>query len=421
MKYYIPKHRAESAWIGHLPFAYWLMEFIKPKVFVELGSHWGNSYFSFCESVDDNKLETKCYAVDTWSGDEHTENYGEEVFAHITEHNKNYRSFSELKRSTFDEALDSFEDDSIDLLHIDGLHTYEAVKHDFESWLPKLTSNAIVLFHDTHVREKDFGVYKLWEELIERYDNNFAFSHSHGLGVICINNSPSSEIDKLFNTYLSSDEYLKEILINAKYVEEILSAERLQSTKEIQDREAVALHAKLAAAIADSQETHSRLNLALKDSKETHSKLSDSFKENQKVSSRLSDVSKDNKETHSRLSDALINNKETHSRLSDVSKDNKETHSRLSDALINNKETHSRLSDALINNKETHSRLSDALINNKETHSRLSDALINNKETHAKLHQAQLECIKKDKQIESAVNWQKNPLKRIFKKWKPLN
>ena len=82
----------------------------------------------------------------------------------------------------FDNALSMFEDSSIDLLHIDGYHTYEAVKHDFTSWYPKLSENSIVLFHDIEVRKGDFGVYRLWEELSEL--PHFEFSHSNGLGIL---------------------------------------------------------------------------------------------------------------------------------------------------------------------------------------------------------------------------------------------
>lgn len=179
-----------SSWAGHLHFAFWLAKKYKPQTIVELGTHTGNSYFAFCQSVKNYGLGTKCYAVDTWQGDAHAGAYEEEVYNAVKSHNdSNYASFSKLMRMTFDDALEYFSDQSIDLLHIDGLHTYEAVKHDFEYWMPKLSKDAIVLFHDTQVYEPGFGVHKFWAEIKDQYSETFEFKHSNGLGVLCLGQS----------------------------------------------------------------------------------------------------------------------------------------------------------------------------------------------------------------------------------------
>lgn len=179
-------NRGPNAWIGHVPFAIWIIEQLKPRIFVELGTHYGHSYFSFCQSVQANGLTTKCYAVDTWQGDEHAGRYGEDVFGYVDGLNqRQYYSFSRLLRMYFDDALAYFSDGTVDLLHIDGLHTYEAVRHDFEAWLPKLSSRGVVLFHDINVRERGFGVWRLWEELSDSYPH-IEFEHSHGLGVLFV-------------------------------------------------------------------------------------------------------------------------------------------------------------------------------------------------------------------------------------------
>ncbi len=187
-----------SAWIEHAPFAFWLIEATKPATIVELGTHQGYSYFAFCQAVKQLSLSTRCYAIDTWEGDEHSGFYDEMIFQNVNTHNtQRYAGFSQLIRSTFDDALDYFTDKSIDILHIDGRHFYEDVKHDFERWVPKLSDRSIVLFHDINVKERHFGVFKLWEELRCLYPH-FEFIHGHGLGVLAVGQSITDDVRVLF-------------------------------------------------------------------------------------------------------------------------------------------------------------------------------------------------------------------------------
>jgi glycosyltransferase involved in cell wall biosynthesis len=194
---FLPEDVLPSAWTGHLPFAFWAVEAMEPRVLVELGTHNGTSFLGFCQAIQARQCGTKAFAVDTWEGDEHSGFYGDEVHTTLSALvQAKYGGFAQLMRMRFDEALKYFSDGGIDLLHIDGLHTYEAVKDDFESWLPKMSARGVVLFHDTMVRERGFGVWRLWEELRERYPS-FEMHHTHGLGVLLVGEQPPQALLEL--------------------------------------------------------------------------------------------------------------------------------------------------------------------------------------------------------------------------------
>lgn len=194
-----PLMTAPSAWVQHAPFGMCLIDILRPRIFVELGTHYGYSYCAFCQAVKELSTNTRCYAVDTWEGDQHSKFYGAEVLDGLRKHHDPlYGSFSRLIHSTFAEALSHFTDGSIDLLHIDGLHTYEAVKEDFEAWLPKMSERGVVIFHDTNVRERGFGVYRLWEQLKASYPH-FEIAHGHGLGLVAVGQQVPPSLQQLLD------------------------------------------------------------------------------------------------------------------------------------------------------------------------------------------------------------------------------
>ena len=198
----LPKHVSAIAWHEHIPFVKVLIQLLRPKTFVELGVHKGDSYLAICEAASALGLETACFGVDTWQGDEHAGLYDSAVLDALRAyHDPLYGRFSRLVQSTFDAAATNFADASIDLLHIDGLHTYDAVRHDWELWKPKVNPNGIVLFHDTNVRERDFGVWRLWEELRNSH-RHFEFLHGHGLGVLAL----GAEIPNELSAFLTCAE-----------------------------------------------------------------------------------------------------------------------------------------------------------------------------------------------------------------------
>jgi hypothetical protein len=149
--------------------------------------------------VKDGGLDTELVAVDTWEGDEHTGFYGP---GYLEQFNGVWRSrfprlaVRQVKRP-FDEARREVEDASVDLLHLDGLHTYESARHDYETWSESVRKGGVILFHDIAVRDdgRGFGTYRLWDELKARFPTA-EFAHSFGLGVL-FTSDPPPDLDRL--------------------------------------------------------------------------------------------------------------------------------------------------------------------------------------------------------------------------------
>jgi hypothetical protein len=73
-------------------------------------------------------------------------------------------------------------DGPVELLHIDGLHTFCAARRDFLLFRDRLSPGAPVLFHDVYNRGFP-GMLLLWRWLAWRY-RTYRLKHASGLGVL---------------------------------------------------------------------------------------------------------------------------------------------------------------------------------------------------------------------------------------------
>lgn len=198
-----------SPWSGHRLFAYDYICSMKPDRIVELGSYYGCSAFSFLQALKDNNMQSAFWAVDTWEGDSFTENdYTENIYQAYREiQNKCFeKQNAHMLRMTFDEAYEKFEDHTIDLLHIDGSHTYEDVKHDFLKWKDRVRQDGVIFFHDVGEDDlygKKMGSHIFWEELKKEYPNTLEFPFSFGLGILFFDKDRFEDFKKAvdFNYY----------------------------------------------------------------------------------------------------------------------------------------------------------------------------------------------------------------------------
>lgn len=202
-------------WIGHIPFAFELIGRLKPRITVELGTYSGSSLAAFCQAVEASG-GGRCYGIDLWEGDIHMGRFDETLFNEISGYmSARHPQTATLVRKDFNEAVSLFQDGTVDLLHIDGTHTFEAVSNDFNTWLPKLSDRSVVLFHDINVTVENvgqaahrFGVRRFFDGVKGRYPH-FEFAHCYGLGVLLTGRQVPVEVMELvgMSRYPEFDRY----------------------------------------------------------------------------------------------------------------------------------------------------------------------------------------------------------------------
>jgi predicted O-methyltransferase YrrM len=130
-------------------------------ILVEVGSYLGASACFLASAVEDRGARAKVHCVDTWQNQGMSE--GErDTWEEFLKNTIRYRKVIIPQRGFSTDIAENFTEE-IDLLFLDGDHSYEQCRRDVIAWLPHLKPGGYIIFHDYGWAE---GVKSVVRELI---------------------------------------------------------------------------------------------------------------------------------------------------------------------------------------------------------------------------------------------------------------
>lgn len=141
-------------------------KFPSGSYFVEVGSWKGKSSAFMCVEIINSEKQIKFDCVDTWEGSKEHKNNSElsnlyQIFKENMRPLEGY--YTDLKMKSM-EAVQLYEDESLDFVFIDASHEYEDVRDDITHWISKVKKGGILAGDDYNSG---------WEGVIKAVDETF--------------------------------------------------------------------------------------------------------------------------------------------------------------------------------------------------------------------------------------------------------
>lgn len=155
-----------SAEIG--PFIDWVLETVGfPSNVVEIGVRWGGTAQLWCEMATRRVVGVDWGLADSL-GLQETIDLAAGIIAEYPSLYRFVLGDSHLDL-TVDKVVRHLAGTPVDLLFLDGDHSYVGIARDFELYSPLVRSGGIIAFHDIvdspFIRSVGHGVYRFWQEL----------------------------------------------------------------------------------------------------------------------------------------------------------------------------------------------------------------------------------------------------------------
>lgn len=167
-----------------------LVEEIKPKVIVEIGTNMGGSLFLFTKVADKNALIISIDLPEGPGGGGYP-SYRDDFYKSFAVEPKEIHLIKDdsYKQEVLELLKNILNGREIDFLFLDGDHAYEGIKMDFDMYTPLVKKGGWVGFHDIKPSLPDNWrqVGPFWEKIKNNYNYKEFLDHSlswGGIGVV---------------------------------------------------------------------------------------------------------------------------------------------------------------------------------------------------------------------------------------------
>lgn len=162
---------------------------VKPKAAMEIGTYLGGTLFLLCRL---SSPEARVISVDVYCS--HLARIRKKIFYSFLSGNQSLHIVEGDSHcsETLSDVSEWLGIEKLDFLFIDGDHSYEGVKRDFEMYSTLVRKGGVIAFHDIlpHPSEANCHVYEFWREVKKKYPHKEiverADQHWAGIGLLYV-------------------------------------------------------------------------------------------------------------------------------------------------------------------------------------------------------------------------------------------
>ncbi len=153
MEHFYGQNQFGENWFSYLELYKNMVErFPSGSHFVEIGSWKGKSAVAMAVEIINSNKKISFDCIDPWydlkPDGEYFETWCSNLYETFLENIKPVQDYITPMRMTSMQAVNLYQDNSLDFVFIDANHEYEYIYEDIEKWLPKVKVGGILSGHD---------------------------------------------------------------------------------------------------------------------------------------------------------------------------------------------------------------------------------------------------------------------------------